>query len=105
MSKKELIELLTELLGPLSDMVLYQIDKFAKQGISYKSIARAVYFIFDVQGKDKKAVSTYGIGLVPNVMKEANYYYDSLKKKQDEQKKQAKVGLMVETAVWADLLF
>lgn len=89
MSKRELIELLTELLGPLSGMVLRQIDKFVRQGLTYKEIARAVYFLFDVQGRDKKSVSTYGIGLVPNVIKEANYYYDSLKAQQEKQAQQA----------------
>ena len=89
MSRKESVELLTELLGTLSQMVLRQIDKFVKDGLSYKDIARAVYFLYDVQGRDKKDVSTYGIGLVPHVYKQANQYYEDIRLKQEEQRAQA----------------
>ena len=89
MSRKELVELLTELLGTLSAMVLRQIDKFVKEGLTYKDIARAVYFLYDVQGRDKKDVSTYGIGLVPHVTQQANSYYETIRRKQEEQRAQA----------------
>ena len=92
MSKKELIELLTELLGTLSAMVLRQIDKFVKEGLTYKDIARAVYFLYDVQGRDKKDVSTYGIGLVPLVYNQANQYYEDIRLRQEEQRAQVQAS-------------
>lgn len=88
MSKKELIELLTELLGPLSQMILRQIDKFVEAGLTYKDIARTVYYLFDVQGRDRSKISTFGIGLVPHAVTEANRYYDNIKQQQEEQRRQ-----------------
>jgi hypothetical protein len=88
MSKKELLELLTELLGTLPQMVLNQIEKFVKTGITYKDIARAVYFLYDVQGRDKKDISTYGIGLVPHVIAQANSHYESIRRRQEDQRTQ-----------------
>lgn len=90
MSRKELIELLTELLGPLSNMVLRQIDKFTQAGLTHKDIARAVYYVFDVLGRDRSSVSTYGIGLVPSVVNDANKYYDNIKRQQEKQAEQMK---------------
>lgn len=88
MNKKELIEHLTNVLGTLSNMVLNQIDKYAKTGITYKEIARAVSFLYEVQNKDKKDVATYGIGLVPHVLAQANAYYDDLRQKIEDQRAQ-----------------
>lgn len=97
MSKKELIELLTELLGPLSNMVLRQIDKFVEAGLTYKDIARTVYYLFDVQGRDRSKISTFGIGLVPHAVVEANRYYDNIKKQQEEQRKQVLASTEIPT--------
>lgn len=89
MSKKELIELLTEVLGPLTPMVLRQIDKFIKQGLTYKEIARAVVYLYSVTKKLKiESVATYGIALVPEYVNAANNYYDEIKRQQESQKKQ-----------------
>lgn len=88
MSKKELIELLTELLGTLPEMVLRQIDKYIAQGLTYKDIARAVYYIYSVQKQDRSKYIKFGIGLVPLVVDEANKYYDAIKRQQENQKKQ-----------------
>lgn len=88
MSKKELIELLEKLLGTLPAMVLLQIDKFVKAGLSHKDIARAVYYLFDVQHRDKTTIAKYGIGLVPHVVVEANGYYERIKRQYEEQRKQ-----------------
>lgn len=89
MSKKELLKLLTELLGALHPMVLKQIDKFVKDGHTYKEIARSVYYIYDVLGRDTKDISTYGIGLVPYYIEQANSHFDAIAKQQAAQKQQA----------------
>lgn len=99
MSKLELIELLTKLLGTLPSMVLNQIDKYVKEGLSYKDIARAVYYMFDIQKRDKATVAKYGIGLVPLISEEANKYYDTIKKQQEQQKKQVIAAEDIETRV------
>lgn len=88
MTKTELIQLLEELLGTLSEMVLKQIDKYHREGMSYKEIGRSVYFLFDVQKKDKKSIDTYGIGLVPHVQEQANKYYDAIKRQREQQLKE-----------------
>ena len=86
MTKRELTDLLTEVLGPLPDMVLKQIDKFVKSGLTYKDIGRSAAYIYDVTGKvSKESISTYGIGLVPNYVKEANQYYENIKRQQEKQ--------------------
>lgn len=89
MTKSELIELLEELLGkPLPTMVLRQITKFANQGLTYKEIARATYYLFDVKKKDTDSIHTYGIGLVPYVKDEANKHYDHIKHQQERRQRQ-----------------
>jgi hypothetical protein len=88
MSKVELIKILEELLGSLPTIVLKQITKFRQQGITYKEIARAASYWFDVLGRDKNTINTYGIGIVPNILPEANQYYNNLKQQQERRKNQ-----------------
>lgn len=71
-------------------MVQKQIDKFHASGITYKEIARAVYYMFQVQGRDAESVSTYGIGLVPGIKDEANQYYEQIKQRQEKQANQVR---------------
>lgn len=91
MSKKELIELLTELLGTLPQIVLKHIDILVSQGLTHKDIARASYYIYDVRGQSKKDLEKWGIkGLIPLYLEKANQYYDEIKRQRDEQTRQAK---------------
>lgn len=91
MTKKELIEQLTRLLGTLDQIVLRHIDILSKGGLTYKEIARAVYYIYDVLGQPKENISQYGIkGLVPLYVQRANAYYDELKRVRDQQAIDAK---------------
>lgn len=86
MTRKELIEFLTEILGPLPEMVIKQIDKYIKMGLTYKEIARSAAYIFEVTCKvPKNSISQFGIGLVPSYVKEANEYYENIKRQQDKQ--------------------
>lgn len=90
MSKKELIELLTELLGTLPQIVLRHIDILVKQGLTHKDIARASYYIYDVMGQSKTDLDKWGIkGLIPLYLDKANRYYDEIKRQKDEQTRQA----------------
>ena len=89
MSKKELLELLTQLLGTLPPRVLSHIDILASSGLTYKEIARATYYIFDVMKQPIVDLDKWGIkGLVPIYVDKANKYYDTLKRQQDQQKEQ-----------------
>ena len=88
MRKKELLELLEKLFGSVSGLVVKQIDNFVAEGHTYKSIARAVYYLFDVQKRDIKTVEKFGIGLVPFYIDVANKYYDDIKKQYEKQKQQ-----------------
>lgn len=89
MGKKELIQLLTELLGTLPARVLSHIDILTAQGLTYKEIARAVYYIYDVLKQPKVDLDKWGIkGLVPVYVDKANRYYDALKHQQEQQKQQ-----------------
>lgn len=98
MSKKELIELLTELLGTLSPLVLKQIDNYVKQGLTYKDIARAVYYIFDVLKKVPiDSIKQFGIGLVPSYVDEANAYYEEIKRQQERQARQVEESESIQT--------
>lgn len=91
MNKKELIELLTKLLGTLDQMVLRHIDILSKQGLTYKEIARAVYYIYDVLGQPKDSVKQYGIkGLVPLYVQKANAHFDEVRRVQEQQAIDAK---------------
>lgn len=86
MTKKELIEQLTKLLGTLDQMVLRHIDILSKGGLTYKEIARAVYYIYDVLKQPKDNIKQYGIkGLVPLYVQRANAYYDEIKRMREQQ--------------------
>jgi hypothetical protein len=98
MSKKELIELLTKLLGTLSPLVLRQIDNYVAQGLTHKDIARAVYYIFDVLKKVPiDSTAQYGIGLVPSYVGQANAYYEKIKRQQEQQAKQVEDSESIQT--------
>lgn len=89
MSKKELLELLTQLLGTLPQRVLSHIDILSKSGLTYKEIARSVYYIYDVLKQPVVDLDKWGIkGLVPIYVDRANKYYDALKKQQEQQREQ-----------------
>jgi hypothetical protein len=89
MSKKELIELLTEWFVTLPDIVLRQIDKFASQGITYKEIARACNYIYVYKKQvPLSSIEKFGIGLVPSYVKEANQHFENIRIQQEKQKSQ-----------------
>jgi molybdenum-dependent DNA-binding transcriptional regulator ModE len=89
MSRKELIELLTQLLGTLPQRVLQHIDIMAGNGITYKEMARAVFFMHDVLHQPLVDLDKWGLkGTVPLYVERANKYYDNLKRQQEEQRRQ-----------------
>ncbi len=91
MSKKELLKLLEELLGTLSPLVIRHVNILIKDGLTHKEIARAVYYIYDIQGQPKDNIKQYGIkGLVPLYVDKANIYYDELARQRDRQVQQVK---------------
>lgn len=93
MTRKELIQLLTELLGPLSEMVIRHINILAKSGLTDKDIARATYYIYDVLGQPKDNIKQYGIkGLVPLYVDKANSYYDEIARQKQEQARQVEAS-------------
>lgn len=89
MSKRELIELLTEILGPLPQIVLRHIDILVKQGLTYKDIGRSVAYQYVVLKHEVKDIDKWGIkGLVPIYLGRANSYYDAIKRQQELQRQQ-----------------
>lgn len=77
MNREELEKILCDVLEipRTNKMIDSQISKFKKQhGYSYKEIGRAVYYYVKVLGKDFE-IRKYGIGLVPNIMDDANAYF------------------------------
>ena len=90
MTKIELLKNMDDWLElPLSNspMILAQVDKYVKQhGYSYKEIGRAVFYYFIIL--NRPFVKTYGIGIVPGVMQEANEYFENKKKEQERLKQQ-----------------
>lgn len=82
MNREELYEIIESVSGAkVNAMIEKQIDNFVQSGITYKEIARAVVYFYDVRKNDKNRISIYGIGIVKNIRNEANTYYDNLKLK------------------------
>lgn len=97
MSKKELIQFLTEILGPLPQIILRHIDILVTQGLTYKDIARAVAYIYVVQKQPIKDLDKWGIkGLVPVYLDKANNYYNEIKRQQESQRNQVNAASAVE---------
>lgn len=90
MTKTELLAKMDEWIElPLSQspMIISQVDKFVKQhGYSYKEIGRAVFYYFLIL--NRPFVKTYGIGIVPSVMQDANDYFEAKKREEENLKKQ-----------------
>lgn len=86
--RKELESLIFEKFNiqELTSLINSQITRFVGQhGYSYKDIARALVFFTEVE--KGKLDTRFGIGIVPNVMKEAQNYFKTLKEKKEEQLK------------------
>lgn len=98
MTKPELIDILTELLGTLPQIVYRHIDILQKEGLTYRDIARAVYYIFDVQHQPIKDLDKWGIkGLVPLYVSRANNYFEDIKRQQERQVAQVRESADVAT--------
>lgn len=88
MEKKELRQIIMETLNfdSMPSIIDSQIHRYKMElGLSYKEIARAFVYFFGVQKNEYKAA--FGIGVLPNVVPEANAYYEKLKKQREEQLK------------------
>lgn len=91
MTLEELRTLIVNLTNkPISSLVENQIKKYVLQGMTYKEIGRGVYYFYSVRHNDINNIDKFGIGIVPSILKEANNYYNSLARKQEEQKDAAK---------------
>lgn len=68
----------------LTPMMKSQIVKFKKSGLSYKDIGRSIFYYVNVLGRqpDREELKKYGIGIVPNLIDEANEYFEEKKKEQ-----------------------
>lgn len=92
MNRQQLEELIKDQFGipNLSPMMKSQIVKFTKSGLSYKDIGRSIFYYVNVLNKepDKEELRKYGIGIVPNLLKEANEYFEAQKRLDNFYKKQ-----------------
>lgn len=90
MSQEEMLEALKKILkvSELSSRIKVQIEKFQKQGITNKQIARSVCYFFEEKNNDLSSIETYGIGFVPLIFKEADNFYNEIVRKKDRLKKQ-----------------
>lgn len=86
MEKSELREIICDVLGipKLNGMLEAQINRFVIElGLTYKEIAQALVFYFEVEKNvyDPK----YGMGIVPHVKDRANAYFDKKRKEKAQQ--------------------
>lgn len=90
MTLEELESLIKDLTKrPISLMVERQIEKMSNDGISYKEIGRAIYYFYEVKHGDTSSIDRYGIGIVRNILNEANSYFDNIRNKQEIQRQAA----------------
>ena len=90
MTLEELESLIIEITKrPISSMVKRQIEKMSEEGISYKEIGRAIYYFYEIKNGDISSIDRYGIGIVKNILCDANSYFDNIKNKQEIQKQAA----------------
>jgi hypothetical protein len=89
MTKEELVALICEIydIPDINTMIEQQINKFFKQGISYKDIGRAISFYIEEQGNLPK--KEMGIGIIPYVVDEARNFYEKKKQEQNKLRQEA----------------
>lgn len=86
MTKNELRKMVKEILNleTIPPLLESQIHRFRMElGLTYKEIARALVYFFDVQKNEYKPA--FGVGVLPSIVPEANKYYDKLRKQREEQ--------------------
>ena len=84
MNRQQLEQLIKEELEipNLSPMMKAQIVKFRKSGLTFKEIGRSIFYYVNVLKRepDRDELRKYGIGIVPNVVQEANEYFKAKNK-------------------------
>jgi predicted transcriptional regulator len=80
--KKELVDYIILLFHEdISKWNLTQIEKFRKQGITYKQTYQTLKYFYEIR---KMPITKKTIGIVPHVIDEARAYWDGQRQKQND---------------------
>lgn len=86
MDKKQLEDFIKKELDipNVTPMIKSQIVKFKKSGLSFKDIGRSIFYYVEVLKRkpDREEIKKYGIGIVPNIVDEANEYFEEKKRQE-----------------------
>lgn len=63
--------------------VFTQIKRFKEEGLSYVGIKQALLYFYEVKGNSTTSEKA-GLGIVPYVYKDANYYFSRIEKKKEQ---------------------
>lgn len=91
-SKQELLDFLKELLDleQIPSIIDSQITRYVRENkYTYKNIARAAYFYFEV--RKSEYIPRYGIGIVPHVIDEAISYFENQLRKEEFYRQQGRI--------------
>ena len=89
-SREDLDNYIKELLSiaEISYQIKRQIRDFVERGLSYKDIARALFFAKEIKHmKLEETHEIYGIGIVRTLHSEARRYFEKLRVEQEEKER------------------